>query len=229
MKTFARVVLLAALALIVGIISMVPDACDDQGWHPSGHYTERQELFEQMPLDGDTVVMVGDSLTELCGCNGSFSNLGVANLGIAGDTVKGVLNRLDTVTRARPRKVFLMIGINDLTDQRKAGDLSAILDDYEEILLLIHEQSPATQTYVQSVLPFNTDITGTKFDNDVIVAFNSELRNMTERIGNGVCYLDLYSRFADNGQLNSLYTDDGVHLNGNGCSLWREIIGDLLG
>ncbi|HZV20619.1 MAG TPA: GDSL-type esterase/lipase family protein, partial [Hyphomicrobiales bacterium] len=79
------------------------------------HRTQRLGMFSLSKITSAPVVMLGDSLTkraqwaEITGC--PF----LANRGIGGDTSAGVLSRLEESLKLRPRAVFLMIGINDIT------------------------------------------------------------------------------------------------------------------
>jgi lysophospholipase L1-like esterase len=57
--------------------------------------------------------MVGDSLTELAPWNGMFPNEEIANYGISGDTVEGVLARVPSILASHASKVLVMIGINN--------------------------------------------------------------------------------------------------------------------
>jgi hypothetical protein len=60
------------------------------------------------------IAMVGDSLSELAPWNGMFPNEEIANYGISGDTVEGVLARVPCILASHASKLFVMIGINNL-------------------------------------------------------------------------------------------------------------------
>ena len=194
-------------------------------WQPSGWYTERCSLFKQVPLDADDVVFLGDSITEGGDWRELFPDADCRNRGIAGDTTQGILHRLDMITQAKPRKLFLMIGINDLGARGKL-EIPAILDDYRQILERLVEESPETQVYVQSVLPINTRMFKPYFTNNDVEALNVGLLEMSSEMGVG--YIDLYSRFIKDSQLDETYTSDGLHLNPQGYYLWRDDIRDLV-
>lgn len=199
------------------------NSSDNQGyvWQPGEHYLQRVAQFEQMPLHAGDVVFVGDSITEGGNWAEWFQGQHVSNFGISGDTTQGVLNRLDMVTQAKPGKMFLMIGINDLS-VRGAQNIPAILHDYRQILLRVIEESPETRIYVQSILPVNKTILRCLFTNHDILVLNAGLREMSGELG--LDYINLYPRFLDDGQLNRTYTPDGLHLNGYGYNLWKEIV-----
>ena len=81
----------------------------------STYWIQRATLFESLPASEDDIVMLGNSITD----GGEWAELlgdaHVKNRGISGDTTDGVLERLGTITRGRPAKVFLLIGINDFS------------------------------------------------------------------------------------------------------------------
>jgi lysophospholipase L1-like esterase len=101
------------------------------------------------------VVFLGDSITAGEDWNTLFGAPYIINAGIGGDTTNGVISRLSTVTISRPRKIFLMVGINDLP-LRLHENISYILTNYETILRQIRSESPDTVVYIESVLPVNT-------------------------------------------------------------------------
>jgi lysophospholipase L1-like esterase len=200
---------------------------DDHGyvWQSYEYYLERLSQLEQMPLHAGDVVFVGDSITEGCDWGKLFQNPDVRNFGISGDSTRGLLNRLDMITQAKPGKMFLMIGINDL-NIRGAQSITAILHDYRKILLRVIEESPETRIYVQSVLPVNKTIFKCLFNNQDVLTLDAGLREMSNELGVG--YVDLYPRFVKDGQLNKIYTSDGIHLNGDGYNVWKGMVEGLV-
>ena len=82
----------------------------------TGLYHSRKQLFERMPTQQGAVIFLGDSQTEQCEWQEflQLDSVLVLNRGIVGDHVNGVLSRLDEITRHKPSKIFLLVGINDL-------------------------------------------------------------------------------------------------------------------
>lgn len=184
----------------------------------------RRFLFGEMPLETEDVVFLGDSITEGCPWSELFRNPRLKNRGIGNDTTQGVLNRLDTITQAKPSKIFLMIGIVDLDRGR---GITAILDNYTQILSRIMCESPETLVYVQSVLPVSRKMGfSLRVTNHNVLSLNTRVSHLSNQLG--VNFIDLYSLFVNNGQLNESYTYDGLHLNGRGYLVWKEAIGTLV-
>lgn len=95
------------------------------------HYRERVDLFRGLPIDSKSIVMLGDSLTQAAEWNEFFPSARILNRGIGRDTTAGVLSRFDTYLAGHPRKLFLMIGINDL---REGSSVPEIVVQYRLIL-----------------------------------------------------------------------------------------------
>lgn len=168
------------------------------------------------------VVFLGDSITQGGLWNELFPNVEILNRGIGGDTTQDVLDRIEQVYKAQPKKLFLMIGVNDLN--RKLGP-DVALDNYSKMFDLIDQNLPDTKVYVHSVLPVNDTWNFT--DNTSIPTLNKALRGHSEQ--RGYTYIDLHPVFADaNGDLKSELSNDGIHLLGAGYELWRNEIGVFL-
>ena len=80
----------------------------------STYYYQRKSLFDILPDRPGEIVFLGNSITDGAEWTELFDNPNVINRGISGDITAGVLYRLDEVTRSKPEKIFLMIGVNDL-------------------------------------------------------------------------------------------------------------------
>ena len=141
-----------------------------------------------------------------------------------GDTTNGVLDRLSVVTAGKPAKVFLLIGINDLS----AGlAIDSIATNVERIVQRIGHESPATRIYLQSVLPvtphYNMFQGHTKRKDD-IAPLNTLLKAVAAR--NGIAFIDIHAAFIDpaTNEMNTDYTNDGLHLLGKAYRKWAEIL-----
>lgn len=172
-----------------------------------------------------SIVFLGDSITAREDWNILFGVSNIVNAGISGNTTDDVLARLDLVLSAKPKKIFLMIGINDLL---RGKDVSNVLANYGTILNKIKAESPDTGLYVQSILPMNNDISKQGIaDSQKIISLNDQLKALTGK--NGAIFIDLYPYFCglDN-KLYVKYAKDGVHPNAYGYLLWKSLIKQYL-
>ena len=192
------------------------------------YYDQRELLFEQMPTSSGDIIFLGNSITDGGEWSELFQNPHCKNRGISGDIIPGVLNRLETITKGHPAKVFLMIGTNDMN---LGASNDSVANGVRTIVQRIKAESPKTHIIVQSILPTNDHygyFSGhTKRYQDVPVV-NGMLRQMA--IEEDVDYLDLYHPFAnEEGKLDIAYSNDGLHLNGKGYTLWKDIVEDTYG
>lgn len=188
----------------------------------AGLYHHRVQLFEMMPATPGAVVFLGDSHTEQCEWQELFhpDSTVILNRGIVGDYVKGVLGRLDEVLRHKPRKIYLMVGVNDLVFKNKPEEIAAT---YREIVTRIRSQSPDSELFLQSVLPVNNRIKKTGVDNEQIRALNTLIAAIARDYA--LPYLDVYADLQDaDGNLDQRFTEDGIHLNGVGYGAWKKRI-----
>jgi predicted alpha-1,2-mannosidase len=198
-----------------------PDAEALEAWNRAmkAYYYHKKDQFEMLPDTEHEIIMVGNSITDQGLWTEIFNDLRVKNRGIGGDDTEGVLERLDEITSSHPDKIFLMIGTNDLAYFRP---VDTILANYREILDRIAEDSPRTQVYIQSILPTDDAVHVTRKNSD-IMQINDSLEKMAA--ARGMEYIDLFPHFAnENNKLNPAYSIDGLHLNGAGYKLWKELI-----
>lgn len=176
--------------------------------------TNRQttSLHSTLKIDSTDVVFVGNSITLGFPVTEIFGS-GYKNRGIGGNTTAQILNRIPEIAKGKPRKIFIEAGVNDI-DMGLSTD--SIYTNYVNILKEIQYISPHTYVYVQSVFPSSKEM------NKNIVELNTMLKNYCDL--NGVVYIDVYSKLLTGECLNKSFTEDGIHLNGNGYAVWIDQI-----
>lgn len=185
---------------------------------------QRRSLFEKLPVTSKDIVFLGNSITDGGEWNELLANPRVKNRGISGDRSSWMLDRLDPIVGGQPRKLFLLIGTNDLaagvTPEEIVANVSKLIDRFQS-------ESRWTKIYVQSILPVN-GVDFSKFKNHyahshLIVPTNKKLEALCDE--KGVTYLDVWGALADHdGKLDKRYTNDGLHLMGPGYLVWRDAI-----
>jgi len=188
------------------------------------YYDQRKSLFEILPDTKNEIIFLGNSITDGSEWSELLGNPRAKNRGISGDTSEGVLFRLYQVTRAQPAKVFLLIGINDLS---KNISPDTVYVNICKIVSTIRTKSPKTKVYVQSILPVNN--TFKTFANHTsrtpqVKDLNERLRTICPRLG--ATYVDLFGELKNPNDdlLNPMYTNDGLHLLGEGYKAWLRVI-----
>ncbi len=209
------------ITLSVGVTDCLAQRWDSS--YQSTYYEQKLTLFRLLPDTKGEIVFLGNSITDIGEWGEIWQNSKVKNRGISGDITYGVLARLDEVLSARPAKLFVMIGVNDIA--RNIPD-SVILQNYRRLVERVKRESPRTQLIMQSVLPTNDEFKPFKNHygkDERIRAVNTGLQALCADLE--VIYVDLYPRFLDgSGKLDKQYTNDGLHLNGAGYMLWKKIL-----
>jgi lysophospholipase L1-like esterase len=196
-------------------------------------WSERVEQFKKIkrPLH-TTTLFIGDSITEGFDLAYFLKDSSMVNMGIGGDFTEGILKRLEPVATLQPKKIFLLIGINDVLKRIPKTETTA---NHTLIVQQIKEQCPASQLFVQSILPINrsyTVMTGQqKIPTSEVLAdihwLNEQLAKLCAQTG---ChYVDLFPAFTNrHGELQNGLTYDGLHLDNNGNAVWTTLLTPLL-
>lgn len=186
----------------------------------NAQYTQRQTLFEALPVKQADIIFAGDSITARCEWQEFFPDETVLNRGIDSDVSEGLLNRLAVIIDAHPKKLYLMIGINDI---RQKIPLTTTITNYETIIQTLQEALPDSTIYVQSILPVGKN---TGMDVTEILKTNEELKTLSKKYH--LTYIDIHSLLEDeNHFLPETYSIDGVHLTGDGYRIWINAINAL--
>lgn len=189
------------------------------------HYQKRVALFNSEPVQKGSVIFLGNSITEFGNWQTLLNDSSVINRGIAGDNTFGVLARLEDVITRQPDKLFIKIGINDISQNIP---VSIIVKNIFTIVEMVKAKSPGTKIYVHSILPTNDNVKDEYPDafnkNVQINLVNKQLeRHAKEK---KFIYIDLSKELSDkNGKLDVKYAGpDGLHLNKIGYQTWVNLL-----
>lgn len=189
----------------------------------STFYVQRANLFSKLSVTPKDIVFIGNSITNGAEWNELFPRKRVKNRGISGDTSEGVYDRLEAIVKGKPAKIFILIGINDIS---RGIEVKTIVQNMKQIVEKIQNESPKTKIYIQSILPVNPDFEMFKGHQkpQLIKEINQQYQNIAKEYN--VNYINLYPHFLEEGtdRMNKNYTNDGLHLLGEGYLLWSEII-----
>lgn len=179
------------------------------------------DLASAYPTQHAEIVMLGDSLTDAGEWTELLPGIDVVNRGLAGDTVAGMLDRVDSITKLHPSKVFVMAGINDL--QRNIPP-AAVLADYRRLVVAL--QGAGARVTIQATLHVAHDriwLGVQRFRNyrrnSSIAELNAGLRRVASETG--ADFLDVNAALAPEGELPWAETIDGVHLRPAAYHIWR--------
>lgn len=189
------------------------------------HYKDRISLFKLFTSTAKNV-MIGDSITEYTEWGELFPTSAVLNRGIGSDTTYGVLKRLDSIINTKADNAFIMLGINDIAKNRSVEN---ICEDYIQIITILEQNN--VQPIIQSTLYVSTKYTPPL--NKPIGEINSDVERLNTRLEqyckrNNIVFINLNDELSENMTLKEEFTNDGVHLNGDGYNIWKRKISNLL-
>lgn len=217
-----------SIKILLAILCLASPLLQTSAEKRSEYWLQRMSLFEKLPITSEDIVFVGNSITD----GGEFSELlsdhRIKNRGINSDVIDGVYERIDNVLAGKPAKIFLLIGINDISHNLT---VSALIEKYGRLVNRIIHDSPSTKLYIQSVMPINNDFLRYKNligKETTLIEFNEALKNLANK--NNVVFIDLWESLADSvsGKLKPEYTNDGLHLTGEGYLQWAARIKEFI-
>lgn len=185
------------------------------------YYYKRMRVFDEEPTIKSTdFVMLGNSITEGGGnWNEKLKRKNVVNRGISSDVAMGVYNRLDKILPYHPAKIFLKIGINDVSHHLPTD---TIVNRIVLVLDRIQKESPKTKLYLQSLLPIREterwkNLMG---KSGQIIEINERLKGIAKQ--KKITFINLYPLFVEKGTsvLRQELTYDGLHLSQEGYDVW---------
>ena len=181
------------------------------------------------------IVFTGSSLMEMFPIQDWVKELGedapiIYNRGVGGYKTTDMLAVLDAcVFELAPRKVFINIGTNDLSDPNIP--IEEVMKNYDRIITLIEEKLPGVMIYMMAYYPINYDAATEDMKpgllirtNEKILAANKQVKALAER--HGQKYIDVNAPLTDKqGRLKAEYTIEGMHIKPEG---YRAIFNDVM-
>jgi lysophospholipase L1-like esterase len=189
----------------------------------SAYNYRSRSMYEAFPVESRNIVFLGDSITDECEWAELFGNHNILNRGISADRALWLGERLDPIVSGHPKKLFLMIGTNDLSADSSIDDIVAAV---EAVVNRFQKESPRTELYIESVLP--VDVTNERYvkaqdRNEKIAELNNRYKALCAEAG--ITYIDLNTAMADEtGNLRKDLSNDGLHLMSEGYMLWKNLI-----
>ena len=206
------------LIVLLGGIAGAQELKWDSTYRPK-NYKAQVEKFRAAPHSKKDVVFLGNSITARTDWSMLLDLPNARNRGISGDISFGVLERLDEVISGKPAKVFLLIGINDIS--RNIPD-SLVIGNISKIVDRIQKGAKRTKVFVYTLLPVNSSFG--KFKNhynkdEHILWVNDQIRKLAAK---NLTVIDIYPDFLDaENRLRAELTNDGLHPNAAGYEIFK--------
>lgn len=209
------------LLIVLALLGLGTAQADDIPYR-----NQMRELYRQLPIRENNIVFLGNSITDFGLWTEFFGDLAtssgqtlpcIVNRGIQGIESHEVLEHLALIGEGHPRKLFLMIGINDFEHPQ------SIVPNIRKMVTLMKERSPLTEIYVQSILPCNIEKRKT-----IPTMLNPQIKALCDEMG--VTYIDVFKTMTGTGTaMPSNMTDDQLHPNILGYRVWCNTIKEYVG
>lgn len=207
------------ILILFFILTALHTQAQERKEYDTDHYRERMAYFEQNPIGENKIVFLGNSLTEGGQWDKYFPQAAPVNRGIKGDNTEGMLNRIDMIAETHPAKLFILTGINDISQNVPTKQ---IVKNYRSIIKRVKKESPKTVIYIQSLLPINNDFGRYKRligKEEQVIELNKELKKLASK--EKTIFLNINPLYQDEqGKLDAKYTNDGLHLSETAYSIW---------
>ena len=177
-------------------------------------------------ITSGSVVFVGDSLTHFFDFQTNFPETNIINKGVSGNLTFDVIPRVGALKELKPKKIFLMIGTNDMWC---AINKNVMLNNYRTILNTFLNDEPWATIYLESILPEGQAALdrNSKSSNAAIDDMNNELKKLADELN--IQYVDIASEYKDaQGRMDSQYTTDGIHLKKEAYCKWTDKVKALV-
>ena len=192
--------------------------------------TKYHELNQISLLEPD-MIFIGDSIVEYYPLQELLGTVKtIVNRGIRGYQTRLLLENLDAhLYGDAVDQIVLLIGTNDIG---KDIPMNEALDNLEGVIQSLNRDYPLSQIKLVSILPVNE---GEEYKQTVYIRTNEKIREWNqayEALASAymqVDFLPIYDSLTDSeGQLQSAYTTDGLHLSVAGYQALSEALKGVL-
>lgn len=192
--------------------------------------TKYRELNQVSVLEPD-IIFIGDSIVEYYPLQELLGTAKtIVNRGIRGYQTRLLLENLDAhLYGDAVDQIVLLIGTNDIG---KDILMNEALDNLEGVIQSLNRDYPLSQIKLVSILPVNE---GEEYKQTVYIRTNEKIREWNqayEALASAymqVDFVSIYDSLADSeGQLQSAYTTDGLHLSVAGYQALSEVLKGVL-
>ena len=163
------------------------------------------------------ILFIGHSLVEFFDWQNRFPGHKILNLGRAGETVEGLLSRIEGIIGEYPSAdlIFIMTGLNNV-----AMEDFDFFGSYRKIIERLSSAYPGSGIFVHSLLPTLLDLIPDKS----IQRVNHSLEKLSQETG--AAFLDIYRLFVDEEgrAVQGYFLPDGVQLNDKGYAVWARAL-----
>ena len=179
----------------------------------------RYDAFKVLPITSESIVFVGNSITNMNEWWEAFGDHNVVNRGVSGAITDEALENIEAIAVGKPKKVFIMMGTNDLgtagicTPERVLQHVTLMVERFQKV-------SPDTELYIQSLLPSGHLGSGGTRTPERLQATNEALKAFCE--AKGITYIDLWNDLTDVATNSNGMSYDKLHLTAKAYKIWCD-------
>ena len=181
----------------------------------------RYDAFKPLPVTSENIVFIGNSITNMHEWWEAFGDANVVNRGVSGAITDEALENIEAIAAGKPKKVFLLIGTNDLgtagicTTEHVLQNVTLMVERFQKV-------SPETKLYIQSILPSGHLGSGGTRTPERLKATNVALKTLCEE--RNITYIDLWDDLQDIATGANEFSYDKLHLTANAYKVWCDKI-----
>lgn len=204
--------------------------CCTATWADGPFRNHRFDAFKATPPAEGSIIFIGNSITDMHCWVEAFEtengqSLPIVSRGVSGTYSTEQNDNLESYLIHKPKKVFMMIGTNDIAT---SGGLNfspeQLLAQVKSIVNRVHKHSPQTRIYLFSILNNNTS---NRVEATWLEA-NRQVKNYVEEAGNDwLKYVDLYDKLSGVAS-GGVWSYDKLHLTAASYRVWCDAITECL-
>lgn len=181
----------------------------------------RYDSFQATPTEQGQIVFAGNSITNMHSWFEAFgSHQEVIGRGNSGGFAYELIEELESYIDAKPSKLFVMIGTNDISS---GVSYQLTAKRIEIITRRVRLESPDTEIYLQSILPRSSNA---KPDYELC---NALVREFVENLNDEKVHFVNLSEVCAGVNGNAAWSHDGLHPRPKGYAAWTHAIEDMVG
>ena len=206
------------------LLTLTACLCVLGAWADLPFRNHRYDSFKALQPAEGSILFIGNSITDMHCWPEVFKtsegkSLPIVNRGNSGTYSTEQSDNLESYLANKPKKVFMMIGTNDIAT---SGGLNfspeQVLAYVKSIVARIHARSPQTKVYLYSIL---NNKTGNRVEATWLKA--NELTKAYADATDKVTYIDLYDKLV-NVASGGAWSYDNLHLTAGAYQAWAKEI-----
>lgn len=179
----------------------------------------RYAAFLLSETDQNSIVFVGNSITNMHEWSEALQNHDVKGRGVSSTNAWRQLTYIENYLVGRPKKMFIMLGTNDMSTVYNFT-LEQFIANMRCIISRAQHECPGIQIYIQSILPAQDSYGRSRSKGQT---WNEALKELSAQYG--VTYIDLTTALGGMCQsADQTLTRDGLHPTVRGYNIWLKEI-----